>query len=158
MAANRVLMPDLPVKLSFWAEAALSSPILHIAEEGEEDEAEEEDAKPKTKKVKETVSQWEQLNSQKAIWMRDPKDITDDEYTEFYKAISKVGRAGIQSLTLVPPYVYLPFYQSICPSSTRGVRRVQQGHLQGGAGKQIGYTWSHLANRIGHWVLCGSHK
>jgi molecular chaperone HtpG len=30
----------------------------------------------------------EQLNSQKAIWLRDKKDITDEEYGEFYKHIS----------------------------------------------------------------------
>merc|ERR1711861_57176 len=32
---------------------------------------------------------WEQVNTQKAIWLRAKEDVTDDEYTEFYKTISK---------------------------------------------------------------------
>merc|ERR1711918_70676 len=31
----------------------------------------------------------EQVNTQKAIWLRSKEDVTDDEYTEFYKTISK---------------------------------------------------------------------
>merc|ERR1711967_43161 len=35
------------------------------------------------------VWEWEQVNTQKAIWLRAKEDVTDDEYTEFYKTISK---------------------------------------------------------------------
>merc|ERR1712190_495524 len=35
------------------------------------------------------VWEWEQVNTQKAIWLRSKDDVTDDEYTEFYKAVSK---------------------------------------------------------------------
>lgn len=48
-----------------------------------------DDDKPKTKKVKETVSEWKQVNSVKAIWTRDSSDITEDEYNGFYKTLTK---------------------------------------------------------------------
>merc|ERR1712137_1368185 len=39
--------------------------------------------------TKKTVFEWEQINTQKAIWLRSKEDVTDDEYNEFYKTISK---------------------------------------------------------------------
>merc|ERR1712003_288907 len=50
----------------------------------EEKEEEKEDKKP----TKKTVYEWEQVNTQKAIWLRAKEDVTEEEYTEFYKAIS----------------------------------------------------------------------
>jgi len=69
-------------------------------EEGEEKKDEEkkddlevkdgdEAAKPKTKKVSEEVVEWNQVNSEKAIWTRSPRDVEEDEYNRFYKTISK---------------------------------------------------------------------
>merc|ERR1712010_242445 len=49
-------------------------------------EKEEEEEKKPSKK---TVYEWEQVNTQKAIWMRAKEDVTEEEYTEFYKSISK---------------------------------------------------------------------
>lgn len=49
----------------------------------------DEEEKPKTKKVKKTVSEWEHVNTAKPIWMRPKSNITEDDYNEFYKAISK---------------------------------------------------------------------
>merc|ERR1712005_27868 len=54
-------------------------------EEKEEKEDEEEEKKPKKK----TVFEWEQVNTQKAIWLRAKEDVTEEEYNEFYKGISK---------------------------------------------------------------------
>merc|ERR1739848_829194 len=51
----------------------------------EEKEEEEEEKKPKKK----TVFEWEQVNTQKAIWLRAKEDVTEEEYNEFYKTVSK---------------------------------------------------------------------
>ncbi|KAG5413828.1 hypothetical protein IGI04_001395 [Brassica rapa subsp. trilocularis] len=60
-------------------------------EEEKEEDAEEEDSekKQKTKKVKETVYEWELLNDVKAIWLRSPKEVTEEEYTKFYHSLAK---------------------------------------------------------------------
>merc|ERR1739848_161614 len=54
-------------------------------DEEKEDEDEEEEKKPKKK----TVFEWEQVNTQKAIWLRAKEDVTEEEYNEFYKTVSK---------------------------------------------------------------------
>merc|ERR1712054_109520 len=51
----------------------------------DDDKEEEEEKKPKKK----TVYEWEQVNTQKAIWLRAKEDVTEEEYNEFYKGISK---------------------------------------------------------------------
>merc|ERR1712193_573549 len=58
------------------------------AKDDEEKEEEEKEDKKKTPKKK-TVYEWEQVNTQKAIWLRAKEDVTEEEYTEFYKGISK---------------------------------------------------------------------
>jgi len=54
-------------------------------EEVDEDEAKKE---KKTKKIKEVTHEWDQLNKLKPIWMRKPDEVTEDEYSSFYKSIS----------------------------------------------------------------------
>merc|ERR1712124_110378 len=51
----------------------------------EEEDDDEEEKKPKKK----TVFEWEQVNTQKAIWLRAKEDVTEEEYNEFYKTVSK---------------------------------------------------------------------
>merc|ERR1712085_175438 len=54
----------------------------------DDDEKEDEEEKKDAPKKK-TVFEWEQVNTQKAIWLRAKEDVTEEEYTEFYKSISK---------------------------------------------------------------------
>merc|ERR1719161_439226 len=56
--------------------------------EAKDDEEKEEAEEEKTPKKK-TVFEWEQVNTQKAIWLRAKEDVTEEEYNEFYKGISK---------------------------------------------------------------------
>merc|ERR1712194_719572 len=58
---------------------------VEAKDEEEKDEDKDEEKKPKKK----TVYEWEQVNTQKAIWLRAKEDVTEEEYNEFYKGISK---------------------------------------------------------------------
>merc|ERR1712207_1615 len=58
---------------------------VETKDDDEKDEEEDEERKPKKK----TVYEWEQVNTQKAIWLRAKEDVTEEEYNEFYKGISK---------------------------------------------------------------------
>merc|ERR1712173_433393 len=53
------------------------------------DDDEEKDEEEKKAPTKKTVYEWEQVNTQKAIWLRAKEDVTEEEYNEFYKSISK---------------------------------------------------------------------
>merc|ERR1712032_371176 len=59
------------------------------AVETKDDDKEEEEEEKEKKPTKKTVYEWEQVNTQKAIWLRNKDDVTDEEYADFYKAVSK---------------------------------------------------------------------
>merc|ERR1719316_1234408 len=100
-------------------------------EEGEEDEEvsdaeeeDEEDEAPKTKKVKKTVNDWELINDAKALWTRNPADITDDEYKSFYQSLTKAfgeplththfsaeGEVEFKSILYIPKEAPYDLYQ-----------------------------------------------
>ncbi|RWW87081.1 hypothetical protein BHE74_00004117 [Ensete ventricosum] len=95
-----------------------------------EEEETEEDAsekKPKTKTVKETTYDWEVLNDMKAIWLRNPKDVSEEEYTKFYHTLAKdfgdekplawshftaEGDVEFKALLFVPPKAPHDLYES----------------------------------------------
>ncbi|KAM0683024.1 Hsp90 chaperone hsp82 [Mitosporidium daphniae] len=57
-------------------------------EEIDEEEESEENKKPSVKKIKESVSEFEQLNKVKPIWTRNHEDVKPEEYAAFYKTLT----------------------------------------------------------------------
>ncbi|WVY89014.1 hypothetical protein V8G54_037943 (chloroplast) [Vigna mungo] len=95
-------------------------------EEEDADKGEDED-KPKTKTVKETTYEWELLNDVKAIWLRNPKEVTEEEYTKFYHSLAKdfsdekplswshftaEGDVEFKAVLFVPPKAPQDLYES----------------------------------------------
>ncbi|KAI9031015.1 Hsp90 protein-domain-containing protein [Phycomyces nitens] len=54
-------------------------------EDDDEDVQEEKIGEPETK----TVHSWDRVNTQKPLWMKPAKQVTDEEYIEFYRSMTK---------------------------------------------------------------------
>jgi heat shock protein beta len=95
--------------------------------EEEDSDKEEDEEKSKTKTIKETTYEWERLNDVKAIWLRNPKEVTEEEYTKFYHSLAKdfgdekpmawshftaEGDVEFKSVLFVPPKAPTDLYES----------------------------------------------
>ncbi|CAI9094150.1 OLC1v1029839C1 [Oldenlandia corymbosa var. corymbosa] len=52
------------------------------------DNERDEEERKKTKKIKQVTHEWEVINKQKPIWLRQPEEITKEEYAAFYKSLT----------------------------------------------------------------------
>ncbi|KAG6455352.1 hypothetical protein O3G_MSEX009168 [Manduca sexta] len=81
---------NFPIHLWASRTETVEEPVEESADADEdaqvEDAAEE---KPETKKTEKTVWDWELMNDNKPIWTRKPADVAEDEYTQFYKSLTK---------------------------------------------------------------------
>lgn len=94
-------------------------------EDDSEVKIEEVNSTPKTPKTKEIkTNEWQLVNDRAPLWMRDPKEVTSDEYKEFFKGAFKsteeplawshfkgdAGPTSFRALIFIPPTLPNDFY------------------------------------------------
>eukprot|EP01114_Cavostelium_apophysatum_P011695 TRINITY_DN2609_c0_g1_i1.p1 TRINITY_DN2609_c0_g1~~TRINITY_DN2609_c0_g1_i1.p1 ORF type:complete len:794 (-),score=225.71 TRINITY_DN2609_c0_g1_i1:31-2412(-) len=96
---------------------------------------EPKEKKKKTKTISESVWSWELMNETKPIWTRNPKDITEEEYSKFYRAFSKEttdpimhihfiaeGEIEFKSLLYIPANAPKNMFEQSKEAGHRGLR------------------------------------
>ncbi|XP_011074690.1 endoplasmin homolog [Sesamum indicum] len=113
------------------------TPENKSSEEEEDTDKDEDEKKSKTKTVKKTTYEWELLNDVKAIWLRNPKKVTDEEYTKFYHSLAKdfgderpltwshftaEGDVEFKAVLFVPPKAPHDLYESYYKSKNSNLK------------------------------------
>ena len=50
---------------------------------------------------------WELMNDTKPMWLRKPKEVSDEEYNNFYKSFSKVSWTCVKSKFILDSFTKL---------------------------------------------------
>lgn len=83
-------VPETPVNATETTEATEEKKDdLEVTDEKKEEEKKPEEKKKKTRTVTEWKFEWELINENKPLWLREKKDITKEEYYKFYKSLTK---------------------------------------------------------------------
>uniref|UniRef100_J3MHP1 Uncharacterized protein n=1 Tax=Oryza brachyantha TaxID=4533 RepID=J3MHP1_ORYBR len=126
--ATKEIDVEVPADVDESSEEEESPP-----ESTEEEEREEgEEKNPKANTVKETSTEWELLNDVKAIWLRNPREVTEKEYSKFYHSLAKdfgddkpmscshftsEGDVEFKALLFVPPKAPQDLYENYYSSN-----------------------------------------
>ncbi len=110
-------------------------PDEDVTEKEGDDSASGEDKEPKMKTVSKTEWGWEHMNKMKPIWMRNPKEVDDSEYKEFYKSTFKAwddmltkthfsleGQVEFRALLYIPSVLPYGMARNMFDEAERNVR------------------------------------
>lgn len=93
MWSSKVVEEEVPVEDPSDSNEKPTTDDETVNDDGEDAQVEEDNAedadKQKVKKVSKTVWDWQLINDSKPIWTRKPAEVTEGEYTEFYKSLTK---------------------------------------------------------------------
>jgi len=118
--------------LQLWKSNTEYEKVLDIEANADLAEGEE----PKMKTVPKTVEEYEEMNTQKPLWLRSPNEPEDEEYKEFYKTAFKAsydepqkwshfrleGQVDFKALLYVPGMLPFELSKDMFDEESRNVR------------------------------------
>ncbi|CEG69132.1 hypothetical protein RMATCC62417_05260 [Rhizopus microsporus] len=123
---NEKTLKELVRKYSQFITFPIQVWSAHEVDEQQDDKDELDEGETKTEPKKMTVYDWDRVNTQKPIWTRDAKEVTDKEYNEFYQSLTLdrdeplgwshskgEGELEFRSLLYIPRYMSEKFYQTM---------------------------------------------
>ncbi|CAM9368852.1 unnamed protein product [Ectocarpus sp. 6 AP-2014] len=115
--------------IEVWAEKTSYDQVPDTSVEVAEGE------EPKMKTVTRTAMQWERMNKMKPIWMRSPREVKEEEYSEFYKSTFKAwdevaahthfsleGQVEFRALLFVPSVLPYELSRNMFDETSRNMR------------------------------------